>query len=191
MDLVCSFPTCRNGGIKFLYCLYCDDVIAKRTFRTHHSHEDEARPEGDGADAVAADRAADISDDSKRSAQNDEPTARKRRKKDDENANGAAGSETNQGADAKNVHEIMNESDSSSSPEEAEAQGKSECNTDPNSPTEEDTTRMRAQWDALLDERQEMESNDDISDWLDRVVSTSERYKAATKNARLKSDCDR
>jgi hypothetical protein len=50
-----------------------------------------------------------------------------------------------------------------------------------------DIAKMRAQWDRLLDERQEMDSNDDVSDWLDRVVATSERYKAASRQAKAKS----
>ncbi|KAL3898245.1 MAG: hypothetical protein SGARI_006724 [Bacillariaceae sp.] len=37
-----------------------------------------------------------------------------------------------------------------------------------------------AEWDALLDERQEMDSNDDTSDWLDRVFVVSRRYRAVT-----------
>lgn len=28
--LICSFPACRDRGIKFLYCIYCRDPVAKR-----------------------------------------------------------------------------------------------------------------------------------------------------------------
>lgn len=39
--LVCSFPQCRNTGIKFRYCKFCDDAIARRNFKRHqHSNKD-------------------------------------------------------------------------------------------------------------------------------------------------------
>lgn len=38
--LICSFPACRNRGVKFLYCAYCKDPVAKRNFRNQHSHAD-------------------------------------------------------------------------------------------------------------------------------------------------------
>jgi hypothetical protein len=37
-ELVCSFPQCRNGGVKFLFCKFCNDAIARRSFRTQHLH---------------------------------------------------------------------------------------------------------------------------------------------------------
>jgi hypothetical protein len=36
--LVCSFPACRDKGVKFLYCAYCKDACAKRQFRDRHKH---------------------------------------------------------------------------------------------------------------------------------------------------------
>lgn len=38
--LICIFPECRNRGIKFLYCAFCKDPVAKRNFRNRHTHED-------------------------------------------------------------------------------------------------------------------------------------------------------
>ena len=38
--LVCSYPACRNRGVKFLYCSFCKDAVAKRNFRNRHYHED-------------------------------------------------------------------------------------------------------------------------------------------------------
>jgi hypothetical protein len=40
--LVCSFPACRDKGVKFLYCAYCKDACAKRQFRDRHKHGGEA-----------------------------------------------------------------------------------------------------------------------------------------------------
>ena len=36
--LICSYPECRNRGVKFLYCTYCKDPVAKRNFRNRHNH---------------------------------------------------------------------------------------------------------------------------------------------------------
>jgi hypothetical protein len=36
--LVCSYPACRDKGVKFLYCSYCKDTGAKRQFRERHNH---------------------------------------------------------------------------------------------------------------------------------------------------------
>ena len=38
--LVCSFPTCRNAGIKFRYCKLCNDAIARRSFKEHQASHD-------------------------------------------------------------------------------------------------------------------------------------------------------
>jgi len=37
-DLLCSFPQCRDGGVKFAYCLVCGIPVAKRNFRQRHDH---------------------------------------------------------------------------------------------------------------------------------------------------------
>jgi len=37
-DLLCSFPQCRDGGVKFAYCLVCGIPVAKRNFRQRHEH---------------------------------------------------------------------------------------------------------------------------------------------------------
>ncbi|KAL3910565.1 MAG: hypothetical protein SGARI_002062 [Bacillariaceae sp.] len=167
MDLVCSFPTCRNGGIKFLWCKYCDDVIAKRTFKASHLHKDLVDA------AIGNGAAVDAPHDSKNNASSDssrEMPPKKRHKKD-------SVGQADIGAGAANIHEIANEesSDSGSSSENAVE------------PTGEDAKRleeMRTKWDALLDERQEMDSKDDISNWLDRVVETSEQFKKVSRRAR-------
>ena len=37
--LVCSFAECRNAGVKFRYCRFCQDAVARRNFK-HHQHTD-------------------------------------------------------------------------------------------------------------------------------------------------------
>lgn len=39
-ELVCSYPACRNSGVRFLYCKYCDAAISRRGFKTKHVHQD-------------------------------------------------------------------------------------------------------------------------------------------------------
>lgn len=37
-ELVCSFPACRQAGVKFRYCVDCKVPVAKRNFRNRHRH---------------------------------------------------------------------------------------------------------------------------------------------------------
>ena len=66
-ELICSFPACRQAGVKFRYCVDCKVPVAKRNFRNRHRHgvpggdeesvngededdtgdEDETKPEGE------------------------------------------------------------------------------------------------------------------------------------------------
>jgi hypothetical protein len=175
-------PACRNGGIKFLYCKFCDDVIAKRTFRAQHLHEDLVKAEAAGKMKGNA-AAADILDDStKRVGKGGDVPPKKRHKKNASNDE-TNGSEQNGNASGEDVHEIANESTESSSSSET---GEDDA-TDGEKVTE-NMVELRSQWDSLLDERQEMDSKDGISAWLDRVVETSERFKKASRRSKKKTD---
>ena len=37
-ELMCTYPSCRNAGVKFRYCLHCKVPVAKRNFRNRHRH---------------------------------------------------------------------------------------------------------------------------------------------------------
>ena len=37
-ELMCSYPACRQAGVKFRYCLHCRVPVAKRNFRNRHRH---------------------------------------------------------------------------------------------------------------------------------------------------------
>ncbi len=37
-ELMCAYPSCRNAGVKFRYCLHCKVPVAKRNFRNRHRH---------------------------------------------------------------------------------------------------------------------------------------------------------
>ena len=43
-ELICSFPACRDGGVKFCYCAHCRIPVAKRNFRIRHHHFDDGSP---------------------------------------------------------------------------------------------------------------------------------------------------
>ena len=40
-ELVCSYSACRNNGVKFCFCAYCQTPVAKRNFRKRHMHDHE------------------------------------------------------------------------------------------------------------------------------------------------------
>ena len=46
-ELVCSFPACRDSGIKFCWCSYCRVPVARRNFRLRHHHADMKQPPSD------------------------------------------------------------------------------------------------------------------------------------------------
>ena len=62
--LVCSFPTCRNAGIKFRYCKFCNDAIARRSFKEHQaSHDADVDAVGGQTGEIGQKLAAKLQDD--------------------------------------------------------------------------------------------------------------------------------
>lgn len=62
-DLVCSYFSCRNGGVKFRYCGHCMAPVAKRNFCRRHDHgmSDKLPPQDDEDDEESIeDRNGDI-----------------------------------------------------------------------------------------------------------------------------------
>ncbi|KAL3802029.1 hypothetical protein ACHAW5_001834 [Stephanodiscus triporus] len=51
-ELMCSYPSCRQAGVKFRYCLQCKVPVAKRNFRNRHRH---GVPGGEGEDCGSSD----------------------------------------------------------------------------------------------------------------------------------------
>jgi hypothetical protein len=41
--LLCTHDVCRKRGVRFLYCAYCDEPVAKGNFSTRHSHPGQER----------------------------------------------------------------------------------------------------------------------------------------------------
>jgi hypothetical protein len=40
-SLTCSYPACRDSGIKFSFCVHCNIPVARRCFRMRHHHHSE------------------------------------------------------------------------------------------------------------------------------------------------------
>lgn len=67
-ELVCSYPSCRQAGVKFRYCLHCKVPVAKRNFRNRHRH---GVPGGDGASDSGEDDASITSEEEGTAEDND------------------------------------------------------------------------------------------------------------------------
>lgn len=67
-ELVCSYPSCRQAGVKFRYCLHCKVPVAKRNFRNRHRH---GVPGGDGGSDSGEDDASISSEEEGTAEDND------------------------------------------------------------------------------------------------------------------------
>jgi len=67
-ELVCSYPSCRQAGVKFRYCLHCKVPVAKRNFRNRHRH---GVPGGDGGSDSGEDDASITSEEEGTAEDND------------------------------------------------------------------------------------------------------------------------
>lgn len=160
-------------------------MIAKRTFRAQHLHEDLVQAEAAGEEKGSV-VAADISDDSNKRLERGGDVPPKKRHKRNASNEGSRNNAQNENLPDGNIHEIANESsETSSSSENGDEVGQGDDNGD--GASNENMVDLRAQWDSLLDERQEMDSKDDISAWLDKVVETSERFKKASRRSTKKA----
>lgn len=56
---MCSYYACRNTGIKFRYCAYCNVPVAKRNFRKRHQHGEGPDSESQSGDDTASRSSAD------------------------------------------------------------------------------------------------------------------------------------
>ncbi|KAL3912160.1 MAG: hypothetical protein SGILL_006993, partial [Bacillariaceae sp.] len=156
-DLVCSFPQCRNGGVKFLYCAYCKDAIARRSFRSQHLHTGECLP---------------VKNDKKRPAvpsDSDEQQAQKKRKVRLESA--AIGENDSSGAGSTTAAAAVSRDNSDS-----DSRNKAE------KPLAE---LMKKSWEDLLQQRVEHTSEAEVSSWLMKVLALSNQYAAQFKEGNL------
>lgn len=183
-ELVCSFPECRNSGVKFCFCTYCNIPVAKRNFRIRHNHCDYAPPAPTVAEALAAagstltlplpERSNDHARSTRSSIQFDLPTSPLQRKKLKESdgakkqsnaSNSVKESETH---DSKNGNDIAVERNSAAS-QDGGSSGDIPSNTDESGITPE---RMAA-WDQLLDRRPRQLDSAEMATWLASVMAIS------------------
>jgi hypothetical protein len=193
-ELVCSHPICRQGGIKFLLCKHCDEPVAKRSFRLHHNHENCQAGESPQNKAKKTERPSEVDDDKK-------PPARKRQKvyvTEPENSAtydpsaplaalaAAAGARTPQsvgeGFDSFQITSGYSDTSSFSASRDS---NNSSTEDDQNEDTAilstghkggaEELQQLKEDWCALLEARNAVETADDMSAWLMRVFSISQR----------------
>lgn len=69
-ELICSFPACRQAGVKFRYCVDCKVPVAKRNFRNRHRH---GVPGGD-EESVSGEDEDDTGDEDETKPEGDDPT---------------------------------------------------------------------------------------------------------------------
>jgi hypothetical protein len=232
-DLVCSHPTCRDGGIKFAYCKYCDAPIAKRSFR-QHSHESLIAGEEKMSTKVSKKnpRHHDSEEDGRK------PSAKKRQKvsiteRSDDNVSSSPLNALNALAEAAavaaprgiqasaagapgaqggfNLFQIasgLSETSSFSASSGTRPRDEGESNDSLSTHDEQnedkqrldaaaaaaaaavighnyrenDREKLRREWLALLEARGSVQSADEMSSWLMRVLAISEQVSGADKH---------
>jgi hypothetical protein len=218
-ELVCSHPLCRQGRIKFLFCKYCDEPVAKRSFRINHDHKDLVAVKAKLPSKVSSrlETDDDVSD--------GKPPARKRRKVDVKiSANSgahalagplaalaaaaAAGVKMPQsvGGGVDSFHMKSGYSDTSSFSASAEHR-RFDGGDSNNSSTEDDQNddavvvpagqeggidaaeQLKSEWCELLGARRAVETAEDMSAWLMRVFSVSQRC-VTTRKHNISDDDD-
>lgn len=162
-ELVCSYPTCRDGGVKFRFCSWCPRVpVAKRNFRQRHDHTDEPEPEGGAEGVVAANeggvpaQATVISDETENKAKKaSKPSAILVAKPS--YSSGSYQAPKAQQSERKQAQTPVTYSDNV---------------------TEE---KRKCQWAALITERPDTTDDEAMSAWINRVLMVSSSPKASTQ----------
>lgn len=178
-NLLCSYPACRNEGIKFCYCAHCGIPVAKRNFRQRHDHVSKAT------------RKEEDTKDNKSHAVPLPPPARK------PSSAPARVKPTRAKPDmAKSLKQQLTRSDSPLSSSNSEIDTNSGENRAPMRSlvfqkrtkriNESDGMGMsetkQLRWTALLHERPQDTSGDDMSKWLVAVLEVSNHSVAARES---------
>jgi hypothetical protein len=216
-ELVCSHPICRQGRIKFLFCKYCDEPVAKRSFRINHDHKDLVEVES----RLPSKRAGQTDDE----VSEGKPRARKLQKVDARTsemsrantlvnplvalaAAAAAGVEMPQSVGGGVESFLMKSGYSDTSSFSASIEHRpSDGGYSNSSSTEDDQNddavvvpagqeggidameQLKVEWCALLDARRAVETAEEMSAWLMRVFSVSQRC-ATGRNHNISDDDD-
>ena len=181
---MCSFPACRDRGVKFLFCAYCHGPVAKRNFRSRHSHKEQQEEQSNTSAKAAA-------------ANGSRPFHRQTLPKtyDNENRKQTEASVKNRissssshqtsesaspsGSSANAPHELnngkRNRDDSHSSTE------KSSGSDDPPTSNAGSEDSREAIWASLLKKRPRTDTGDEMSAWLMKVMAVSDDQKSLSE----------
>jgi hypothetical protein len=164
---VCSFPACRNGGVKFLYCLHCKGAIARRNFRSSHAHKDSCKEtqhsyHEDSSSLSTAKFELEPSDEN--------PNKRLKQSMDDEGLGVLATAATCSSSPAT----VANDETPHAATGTQNAGSKSWQQLRRISKHDE----LKAQWNQLLEDRRKCKSSsaDDLSNWLNKVMAVSNEF---------------
>jgi hypothetical protein len=172
-DLVCSFPTCRNAGVKFRYCVYCKAPVAKRNFVKRHNLE-----HGEGSARVDIGKV-DNDVKSKQSSPRDSLTGRTKNR----SKKNSAATITDSSFRSARRSSDNNKSDRSSLPamQEKISARKNSSHAPPAASSEMDVLKPKdvrmQQWAHLLETRPDTMDETGMSIWVDEVMAVSDLKK--------------
>jgi len=182
--LVCSFPDCRNRGVKFLYCAYCKDPVAKRNFRTKHTHAElhgKVPPQA-GIKKVAS-GGTDSNDRKKAPVSTILPMSKKRKAQHLVVSSDGNGSGSGQcSGDQKESSSGAGTSSSDNPSSDLNKQKGGNLTTDENIEASRKLAKLdkerRSAWERLLVSRPDTDRSSDMSSWLMRVMAISDLNKS-------------
>jgi len=158
-DLVCSHQLCREQGVKFQFCAFCQCPVAKRNFRNRHLHIDGTNPAIAQRDVVKKRKA--------RGPEDSEPSVTNNKIRNEWNDPDPY---VVKGQSSGVVPNTDSSQDATSS---SKVSGIASLNSD-TEPARPMTDRER-KWAALLESRPIGGSKKEIEMWLSRVMIISSR----------------
>lgn len=171
--LICSFPACRNRGVKFLYCQYCKDPVAKRNFRSRHNHAEEKAEEDQPKKAPNDSAPASAGDKAKR--QEPQPATLRNVVADVTSSSSQHASETSTAA-----------SNSTQNEKAGVKRSLDEMNSEHDEMIKRKLSKIAPErqvvWGTLLAERPKSDDELEMSAWLMRVMAVSDSKKPIAEN---------
>eukprot|EP00934_Nitzschia_sp_Nitz4_P003220 Nitzschia sp. Nitz4//scaffold175_size95217//71243//72771//NITZ4_004732-RA/size95217-augustus-gene-0.26-mRNA-1//-1//CDS//3329538966//3210//frame0 len=165
-DLLCSYPSCREGGVKFRYCKFCKVPAAKRSFLFRHGHTKKNRPAAESpqasSDVEVSDSESPEGDNRLKSSSEGERQEYPRLQDQGEEQQDAAGKASSPAM----------VSDEGESKHQAKKPRTDAGNSDGGQAVSDDP-RMVA-WLKLLHERPEEGNEDKMSMWLMKILKVSD-----------------
>lgn len=173
MELVCSFPACRNGGVKFIYCGYCKDAIARRNFRTSHTHKDSCIEAQSRLMESSTSIPVTALPTNREEVEPSTKHPKKRMKQSKPSDDDSSGVLPSAASASSGTAKVATESPSSG----MDKQNAGSMSRKPRYDVSR-VEELKAQWIQLLEDRRKMKSNndDDETTWLNRVMAVSNEF---------------